>query len=108
MDLKPGNHYNRVAKWCLDNTRFSHSSFCAKLFAFAFLTGSLACCSPREKVVLKQIRDVVVDANVDPRLKAQAVFFNPNKDHGKLKRIKVDIFVNEKKVGMVDQKMKIK
>jgi LEA14-like dessication related protein len=67
-----------------------------------------SCSTPKERIVLKQIRDVVVDASSDPRLKAQAIFFNPNPERGNLKAIKVDIYVNEKKVGSIDQKMKIK
>jgi LEA14-like dessication related protein len=66
------------------------------------------CCSaPKERIVLKQIKDVLVDASSDPRLKAQAVFHNPNPERGKLKAINVDIYINEKKVGRVDQQMKI-
>ena len=67
----------------------------------------LQSCAPKEKVVLKQIRDVVVDAASDPHLKAQAVLYNPNSDRGRLKQIKVDIYINEKKVGRIDQDMKI-
>jgi LEA14-like dessication related protein len=65
-------------------------------------------CVPKEEVVLKQIRDVVVDASSDPTLKAQAVFYNPNAKRGRLKKIKVDIFVDDKKVGSVDQELTIK
>ncbi|HYG20068.1 MAG TPA: LEA type 2 family protein [Ohtaekwangia sp.] len=67
----------------------------------------LQSCVPDERVVLKQIKDVVVDASSDPRLKAQAIFYNPNRERGRLKKIKVDIYVNGKKVGTVDQEMKI-
>ena len=67
-----------------------------------------ACSGPKEKIVLKDIRDVVVDANEDPRLKANAIFHNPNKEQGKLKGIHVDIYVNGKKAGKVSQNMKIK
>jgi LEA14-like dessication related protein len=50
----------------------------------------------------------VVDAASDPKLKANAIFYNPNAERGKLKKIKVDIFVDGKKVGTVDQELKIK
>ena len=80
-----------------------------KLFACLSLVMVLQSCDrPKENVVLRQIKDVVVDANDDPRLKASAIFFNPNAERGKLKHIKVDIFVNGKKVGVVDQHLHIK
>jgi LEA14-like dessication related protein len=73
----------------------------------------LACCFllagcklPKEQIVLKQIRDVVVDATTDPMLKAKAVFHNPNNARGRLKKIKVDIYVNGKKAGEIDQDLK--
>jgi LEA14-like dessication related protein len=64
---------------------------------------SFGCQKPKEKIVLKNIKDVVVDATTEPTLKANAIFFNPNKMKGKLKEIDVDIFVNGKKAGEVDQ-----
>ena len=67
-----------------------------------------SCATPKEKIVLRQIKDVVADATSDPKLKGQAVFYNPNPQSGKLKSINVEIYVNEKKVGSVDQTMKIK
>lgn len=67
------------------------------------LTG---CELPKEQIVLKQIRDVVVDAATDPLLKANAIFFNPNDARGKLRKIKVDIYINGKKAGEIDQDLK--
>ena len=67
------------------------------------LTG---CELPKEQIVLKQIRDVVVDATTDPLLKANAIFYNPNDARGKLKKIKVDIYINGKKAGEIDQDLK--
>lgn len=64
------------------------------------------CKGPEEKIVLRQIRDVVVDATTEPILKANAVFYNPNDMRGKLKRINVEIFVDGKKAAFVDQKLK--
>jgi LEA14-like dessication related protein len=58
-----------------------------------------------EEIKLKQIRDVVVDANTDPHLRATAIFFNPNNKQGRLKKINVDIYVNGKKAGKIDQKL---
>jgi LEA14-like dessication related protein len=71
------------------------------------VAGVLAFCSacqwPKEKIQLKNIRDVVVDATSDPTLKANAVFFNPNNMRGKLKKIDVEIFINGKKAANVKQ-----
>ena len=64
------------------------------------------CKGPDEKIVLRKIRDVVVDASTEPTLKANAVFYNPNDMRGRLKRINVEIFVDGKKAAFVDQKLK--
>jgi len=71
-----------------------------------FLSLLVGCKGPDEKIVLKQIRDVVVDATTEPLLKANAVFYNPNDMRGKLKRINVEVFVDGKKAAFVDQKLK--
>jgi LEA14-like dessication related protein len=69
----------------------------------AAIFGVGSCQLPKEKIQLKNIRDVVVDASSDPTLKANAIFFNPNQVKGKLKNIDVDIFVNGKKAAKVKQ-----
>jgi LEA14-like dessication related protein len=66
------------------------------------------CQKPDQDIELRNIKDVVVDATTDPMLRANAIFFNPNKVHGRLKKIKVEIFINGKKVGDVDQELKTK
>ncbi len=76
------------------------------IIAGLFLTILLllnACKRPDQDIVLKSIKDVVVDASSDPTLKANAIFYNPNKMRGKLKRINVEIFVNGKKAGHVNE-----
>jgi LEA14-like dessication related protein len=65
------------------------------------------CQKPDQDIVLKQIKDVVVDATSEPTLKANAIFFNPNKMKGRIKKIKVDIYVNGKKAANVDQDFKL-
>ena len=75
------------------------------LFFLPFLL-LVSCKKPQEDIVLRQIRDVVVDASSDPMLKANAIFYNPNDVRGKLKKIDVEIFVNGKKAATVDQEMK--
>ncbi len=67
----------------------------------------VACSAPKQKIVLRQIRDVVVDANADPVLKANAVFYNPNDMRAKLKRINVIVYVDGKRAAHVDQKLKM-
>lgn len=67
-----------------------------------------ACKRPEEDIVFKQVRGVVVDASEStPRLKADAIFFNPNDMKGKLKKIELTIFVDGKKAGQVDQKLSL-
>ena len=79
------------------------SSHIYLLFSLVLL---ISCQRPKEEIVLRQIKDVVVDATSDPLLKANAIFFNPNDVRGKLKRINVDIFVNGKKAASVNQELK--
>lgn len=64
------------------------------------------CEKPNEEVVLRRINDVLIDISNEPMLRANALFYNPNKMRGKLKRIKVEIFVDGKKAAEVDQKLK--
>lgn len=70
--------------------------------AFAF-----QCQKPGQDIVLRRVKDVVVDATSDPMLKANAVFYNPNKVRGRIKKVKVDIYVNGKKAANVDQDFKL-
>ncbi len=76
-------------------------------FFFVVLLAA-ACDKPDQEIVLRQIRDVVVDASSDPTLKANAIFFNPNRVRGRLRKIAVEIYVNGKKAASVNQKMKTK
>lgn len=64
------------------------------------------CKKPDQEIVLRKVRDVVVDATSDPMLKANAIFYNPNDVRGRLKKIDVEIFVNGKKAASVDQSLK--
>lgn len=67
-----------------------------------------ACKKPDQEIVLRQIKDVVVDASSGPVLKANAIFFNPNDVRGRLKKIDVEIFVNGKRAASVQQTLKTK
>lgn len=73
------------------------------LLALLSVTG---CKKPDQEIVLRKVRDVVVDATSDPMLKANAIFYNPNSVRGRLKKIDVEIFVNGKKAASVDQSLK--
>jgi LEA14-like dessication related protein len=64
------------------------------------------CKKPDEDIVLRQIKDVVVDASTEPMLKANAIFYNPNNIRGKLKKIDIEIFVDGKKAASVNQTLK--
>lgn len=75
------------------------------VFIFCLLLAA-GCRLPDEEIVLRQIRDVVVDASSEPMLRANAVFYNPNNARGRLKKIDVEIFVNGKKAASVEQKLK--
>ena len=78
--------------------------FCCIGLVLIFLIGG--CQKPKEDVVFKYVQGVVVDAtDKDPRLKANAVFFNPNDMKGKLKKMELTIYVDGKKAGEVDQKL---
>ncbi len=73
------------------------------LLALLSVTG---CKKPDQEIVLRKVRDVVVDATSDPMLKANAIFYNPNSVRGRLKKIDVEIFVNGKKAASVAQSLK--
>jgi LEA14-like dessication related protein len=67
----------------------------------------IQCDKPDQDIVLRRIKDVVVDGTSDPTLKANAIFFNPNKVRGRIRKAKIDIFVNGKKAGHVDQDFRL-
>lgn len=79
---------------------------CAVLFfsLIVLLNG----CSQYQEVELRQIKNVVADVTDHPMLRAEAIFYNPNKQHGKLKAIHIDVFVDGKKAADVNQRLRIK
>lgn len=76
------------------------------VFLLMLVSAMSACKKPDQDIVLRHVRDVVVDASSEPMLKANAIFYNPNDMRGRLKKIDVDIFVDGKKAASVDQLMK--
>lgn len=94
-----------------NNSKFTVSgsfSFTKKSFLWILLFCSLfsGCSMPEEPIEFLRVKDVVVDATSDPKLKAELFFFNPNDTRMKLKKIDIDIFYDGKKVGEIDQKLK--
>ena len=73
-------------------------------YSYWLLFVMLLACAPKEQVVFRKVLNVRVDvvSNV-PILKADMVFYNPNKQGAKLKKIDIDLLVNEKKGGEVNQ-----
>ena len=72
-----------------------------------FLVIALVSCGPSESVEFKQVKNVSLHASTDPRLSGDVVFYNPNKMKLKLRKIKIDIFVDGKKAGEIDQDLKM-
>jgi LEA14-like dessication related protein len=64
-------------------------------------------CVPKERVVLRSLQNVELTAGIgsEPVLKADALFYNPNKIRLRLKRIKLEVFIDGKKTAFIDQKL---
>lgn len=71
------------------------------LFAIVWIVATG--CGPKEDIEFKYIKDVIVDANTEPMLRGNAVLYNPNRQRMKLRKINVDVYVNDKKTARVDQ-----
>lgn len=85
-----------------------HSKFIIQNSSFILcllivISSALQSCKPKEDVVFRQIREVMVDAEPEPTLKAKVVLFNPNKMKMKLRKVNIEIFVDGKKSAVVDQ-----
>ena len=73
---------------------------------FLLLTLVIFSCVPKEQVVLRKIRNVVIETVTDgtPVLRGEAVFYNPNHLRMKLKAINIEVFVDGEKSAHADQK----
>jgi LEA14-like dessication related protein len=81
--------------------------FCSWL-AMVILLVSIGGCKPKEDVVLRQVRDIVIDESKgEPMLTANAVLYNPNDVKMKLRKIDVQILVNGKNSAHINQEMKV-
>ncbi len=80
---------------------------------FFFLVGlisacALISCTPKEEIVFKGVKNVVVEAQgIEPILTAEALFNNPNKVRMKLKEIHVDVLIDGKLSAKVRQDLKL-
>lgn len=65
----------------------------------------LGSCVPKEQIVLRSvvIRQVDPGADGNPLLKADAIFYNPNTSRMRLKRIEIDVLIDDTKTARVDQ-----
>lgn len=68
---------------------------------FVLVVGS---CVPKEQVVLRSvaIKEVNPGSEGNPILKADAIFYNPNSSRMRLKRIKIDVMIDETKTARID------
>ncbi|HEY3429531.1 MAG TPA: LEA type 2 family protein [Cyclobacteriaceae bacterium] len=81
-------------------TMIQKSTFSILILFVLMLVGS---CKPKEDIVLRDVRDIIVDATTEPLLKANAILYNPNNIKIKLRKVNVEVYVNGKKSGIVDQ-----
>ena len=79
-----------------------------KVSVFILVLFFMSACTPHQDVELRKIQDIIVNAGDNPTLQANAVLYNPNNVRMKLRKINVDVFVNGKKAGNVDQELKMK
>ncbi|HEY8936210.1 MAG TPA: LEA type 2 family protein [Cyclobacteriaceae bacterium] len=80
----------------------SHITTVLVLLTIVMIT---SCHGLKEDIEFRGIKNVVVDGTTEPRLKAEAFFYNPNDTRMRLKKIDVEIFANGKKVAEIDQKL---
>ena len=77
-----------------------------QLSVFLILPLIISSCVPKKQVVLRKIRNVVIETMTDgtPMLRGEAVFFNPNPQRMKLKEINIEVFVDGEKSAHANQK----
>lgn len=64
-------------------------------------------CGPKDPVEFRQVRNVAIHAATDPRLNGDVVFYNPNGSGMKLKKIKIEVFLDGRKTAEIDQDLKM-
>ncbi len=93
----------RSSKFFLQNSSFKILQWALGI-SLLILIGS---CKPKEDIVLRNVRDIIIDANTEPTLKAKAILYNPNNIRIKLRNMAIDVYVNGKKSGRIDQELKM-
>lgn len=78
---------------------------CSVLLAFVLLATA---CSPREPVVLRRIDSLKLEVNAQPTVYAEAVLYNPNKNSGKIKKLSLEIFVDNKLAGTIEEDLDLR
>ncbi|MDH4057471.1 MAG: LEA type 2 family protein, partial [Cyclobacteriaceae bacterium] len=98
--------YNRMSILTdmVSDFKFQISNF----FLLVISVLAINSCKPKEDVVLRNIKDVVVDVSTEPMLRANAILYNPNKIRMTVKKIDMEVFVDGKKAALIDQELKIK
>ena len=78
-----------------------------QLSVFLILALIISFCVPKKQVVLRKIRNVVIETMTEgtPMLRGEAVFYNPNPQRMKLKEINIEVFVDGEKAAHADQKL---
>lgn len=79
-----------------------------RFLLFGFVALAAFSCAPKEPVVLREVHIRSVDLGKNgssPILKADAIFYNPNKGSLRLKKIDLDILLNEKPAATIHQEL---
>jgi LEA14-like dessication related protein len=78
-----------------------------KKFLLLFIVALVAACVPKEKIVLRDVKNLTVDQTDKENviLNGDAVFYNPNSSRLRLREINVEVFVDGKKSALVNQKL---
>lgn len=64
---------------------------------------ALSSCTPKQPVEFRDVQDIALTNSNPAQLTGEAVFYNPNRAHGKLRSVKISIFVNDKLAGSIDE-----
>lgn len=80
-----------------------------RITVFLLLTFLAVSCLPKSAVELRDVRNLKLTTGNGgfPELAGDAVFYNPNSSRMKLKKIRVDVFVDGKKSARVDHELNI-
>ena len=79
-----------------------------RIFLFILAVGVLSCTTPKEPPVFKRVTNIKVSKVEGKKafLNADAYFFNPNDVSMKLREVAVDVTIDGKNVGNINQSLK--